>query len=230
MTFRTAASILAVTGLAGVAAADTPWNNPNGSASFFDWANGHNSNTNLFGSPTLVGNSFEFFPSNFVAQSVGGNAAGATDQMNVTLIAHQGQRFTQIRIQEFGTWGITGIASLQDTGTMFITDLINPRPAGQNPVIGNMAFNPVMPIVTPGSGNWSGLVTIDLDSIIGPAWTTIMLVFSNTLQASTTGANSIGTITKKVIDGPAIIVTPFPAPGSGVLLGAGCLLLARRRR
>ncbi len=238
MTFRITASILAVVGLAAVAQADTPWVPSSGSGSFFDYINGHNSNSNLFGNPTLVGNSFEFFPSNYIAQSLGGVAAAATDQINVQLIAHAGQHFSQIQIQEFGTWAITGVASLQDTGTMFITDLINPRPGGQSPVIGSMAYNvlgPVgtpttMPITTAGSGTWSGLVNINLDALPGPAWTNIMLVFTNTLQASSTGANSVGTITKKIVDGPSIIITPFPAPGSGALVAAGCVMLSRRRR
>ena len=121
---------------------------------------------------------------------------------------------------------------------MFITDLINPRPINQTPVIASMGYNVVgpvgtpttMPITTPGTGTWSGSVTIDLDAIAGPAWTSIMLVFTNTLQASTTGANSAATITKKVVNGPSIILTPVPAPASGALLGAGCVLMARRRR
>jgi hypothetical protein len=238
MTFRMTASILAVAGFAAAASADVPWSPASGSGSFFDYFLGHNSNTNLFGNPTLVGDSFLFFPSNFTAQSIGGNAAAATDQLNVQLVAHPGQRFTQIQIQEFGTWGLTGVGSLQDTGTMFITDLVNPRPPSQTPVIGNLGFNvqgPVgtpntMPITTPGSGTWSGTVTINLDAIAGPNWTNIMLVFTNTLQASTTGANSVGTITKKVVDGPAIILTPTPTPGSGVLVLAGCAMAGRRRR
>jgi hypothetical protein len=238
MMFRTKACVLAIVGLAGVASADVPWTPPSGSGSFFDYFLGHNSNTNLFGSPTLVGNSFQFFPSNFVAQSVGGVAAAATDQMNVQLVAHAGQQFTQIRVQEFGSWSIVGVASLQDSGTMFVTDLINPRPPGQSPVIASLAYNvlgPVgtpnsMPITTPGSGTWSGDRTIDLSAIIGPAWTSVMLVFTNTLQAGTTGANSAGTIRKEAVSGPSIIVTVLPAPASGALLAAGCAVLARRRR
>ena len=223
---RTNVSILAIVGLACAASADVPWAPPGGSGSFFDYSVGHNSNTNLFGNPTLVGDSFFFFPTNFVAQSIGGVAAGATDQMNVRLDAHPGQRFTQIRIQEFGDWSITGVASLQDSGTMFITDLLNSRPIGQSPVIGNLAYNVIgpvgtsttMPITTPGSGTWSGDLTIDLDSIIGPAWTSVMLVFTNTLQASTTGTGSAGTIRKSAVVGPSIILTPMPTPGSGVLV------------
>ena len=238
MTFRMTAGIVAVAGLASVASADVPWSPANGSGTFFDYFLGHNSNTNLFGNPTLVGNSFLFFPSNFTAQSIGGNAAAATDQINVQLVAHPGQRFTSINIQEFGTWALSGVGSMQDTGTMFITDLINPRPINQTPVIASMGYNVVgpvgtpttMPITTPGTGTWSGSVTIDLDAIAGPAWTSIMLVFTNTLQASTTGANSAATITKKVVNGPSIILTPVPAPASGALLGAGCVLMARRRR
>ncbi len=181
-----------------------------------------------------MGNSFVFSPSNFAAQSVGGVAAGATDQMNVQIVAHAGQHIGGVMIQEFGSWSLTGVGSLQDTGSMFIQDLVNVRA----PAVDSMVYNvlsagppvpPTMPIVTPGGGTWSGFSMIDLDSIIGPQWTNIMLVFTNTLQASTTGANSVGTITKSGTNG--IIVTPFfPAPGSGVLLAAGFAMASRRRR
>lgn len=227
--FVQSVSALAALAAAGAASAQTPWGpptTPNGSGSFFDYFMGQNSNTNLFGTPTLVGNQFQFFPSNFVAQGLNGSAGLATDQMSVRLVAHPNQRFTQIQIQEFGTWAITGVGSVQDSGSMFIQDLLIPGRTAVNSLI----TNPAMPITTPGSGTWSGSVMIDLDAIVGPNWTDIMLVFTNTLQAGTTGQGSAATITKKIVSGPSVTVTVFPTPGTGMVLLAGLGLLARRRR
>src|SRR5262250_632203 len=84
-TLITRSAVLAVVVFAGAAYADTPWAGgmANGSATFFDWANGHNSDSNLFGTPTLVGDTFYFFPSNFVASSNNGVPASATDTIDV---------------------------------------------------------------------------------------------------------------------------------------------------
>jgi hypothetical protein len=218
-----AAGLLAA---AGAASAQVPWSNPSGAGSFFTWSSGQ-SGLGLFGNPTLVGgNQFFFSPTNFGAQSVGGVPADTTDQLQVRLLANAGQRFTHIRIQEFGSWAITGIGSVRESGTEFITDLITPgRTAMQN-----LQTNPVMPIATAGSGDWTGDVDIDLTQIIGPDWTFVQFQFTNTLQATTGNAQSVSEIHKKGVGGPAIIVTVLPAPGSAALLGVAGLLAMRRRR
>lgn len=217
--------------VAGSTFAQTPWGvpaTPTGSGTFFDYFQGHNSNTNLYGSPTLIGgNTFAFFPSNFEAGSVGTNADSATDQFNVQLVAHANQFFSQIQIQEFGDWSIIGVGSVQDTGTVFLTDLLNIRA----PIIQSMQFSPSMPINTPGSNvPWSGNAVIDFTQIPGPHWTNVMLQFTNTLQASSSGASSVANIRKSLVNGPSIVVNTVPAPGAGALLAAGGLVLSRRRR
>lgn len=222
-------AVMFVLAAAGAASAQTPWFPASGSAINYDYAFGQNSNTNLFGTPAIIGDTMVFSPPNFVANSVGGQGAGATDQFQVVLTAHPGQRFTQIQIQEFGTWAITGVGSVQDSGALSVLDLLNVRPINQTPVVQPLGFTPGMPITTPGAGTWQSSAMIDLAAIAGPNWTQIRLIFDNTVQASTTGANSVATIRKNAASG--IILTPFvPAPGTGALLGMGLLAIARRRR
>jgi hypothetical protein len=229
MTFRVSASLMAVVagtlGLASAADGFVFWSSPNGAGSFFTYSGGGSDN-GLFGDPVLLGgNTFTFFPAAFAANSSNGIAQSTNDRLEVTLQANPGQQFTQIKITEWGDWAITGIGTVRDSGTLFITDLVNSR----SPAVQGMSYpsNP-MPISTPGQGVWTGSSTINLTSIAGPAWTNVTLVFTNTLQA-TTQAGSTAHIQKTLTDG-AVVVQVLPTPGALALLGAGGLLLARRRR
>jgi hypothetical protein len=229
MTFRvSAAAVTAVAGallLAGEASAFVNWVPPSGAGSFFTYSGGGSDN-GLFGNPTLVGgNTFQFFPANFQANSNNGVAASTSDRLEVTLLANPGNRFTQIRVTEFGDWAITGVGTVRDSGTLFLTDLVTPR----GPAVQGMTYplNP-MPITTPGQGTWTGSSLIDLTTIVGPDWTNLTLVFTNTLQATTQGASS--SHIQKISTDAAVQVQILPTPGALSLLGvAGCLLSRRRR-
>lgn len=227
MTIRLGLTSLAALGVAASSAlAQVPWSNANGVGPFFTWMNGQ-SDLGRFGDPTLVGSTFNFFPTNFIAQSINGAPDALTDRLQVRLKANAGNRFTQIKITEFGSWSILGIGSVNDSGTMLLQDMITPRP----PAINNLLTTPVMPISTPNSsGNWSGTTMIDLTSILGPDWTDLTLIFTNTLQANSS-AGSSATIHKKIVSGPSIVIEVFPTPGSlGVLALGGAVAMRRRRR
>lgn len=208
-------------GAAGTASAQVPWSNPSGVGSFFNWSGGQSGN-GLFGSPVLQnGNIFAFSPANFVANSQNGQAASPSDQVQVHLTAFPGQRFTQIRITDLGTWQIGAVGSVQANGTLFLTDLITPRP----PALNALNTNPAFPLSTPNSnGNWSGTAFIDLTSILGPDWTDLQLVFTNTLQANS-GTGSSATIRKT-----SVKIEILPTPGTAAVLGLAGLAAARRRR
>lgn len=209
----------------GAVHAQVPWVPPGGSGSFFTYTNGSSDN-GLFGNPTLVGDQFQFTPVNFFASSNNGVSQSVPDRIQVDLQANSGQRFTMIKITEFGTYGLTGIGSVNAFGSLNLIDLVNVRA----PAIAPLQTNPAMPINTPNAnGLWNGSVTIDLTQILGPDWTKLRLVFSNTLQA-TSAPGSSSLITKKVVGGPSIFVDVFPTPGSAAVLGLGGLVLARRRR
>jgi len=217
--------------LAGAAQAQVPWVPPNGSGSFFTYTNGQSQN-GLFGNPTLVGgDTFTFTPSNFIANSVNGAGASVPDLMQVDLTADPGNRFTMIRITEFGSYGIVGGGTVQASGSLNLIDMINVRAPAIAPLVAGATSPAVlpMPISAPGSGLWSGSVVIDLTQIIGPDWTKLRLSFTNVLQAtSIVGGSSF--IDKKVVAGPSIIVEIFPTPGTASMLALGGMVLARRRR
>ncbi len=234
MKSRYSVMIAAFSGLvASAASGQVNWVPSGGSGTFFTYANGFSDN-GLFGNPTIVGDQFQFTPVGFVANSVNGSAASTPDRIQVDLTANPGRRFTQIKITEFGTWGITGIGTVNAFGSLNLIDQINLRPPAIAPLVAGQTSPAVgpMPISTPNaSGLWSGTVTIDLTTIVppGPDWTKLRLVFSNTLQA-TSQQGSSSTITKKIVGGPSIIVDILPAPGSATMLAFGGLLAARRRR
>jgi len=198
------------------------WGNSSGATPLFTYSGG-GSNLGLFGSPNVVGTTFQFSPANFTATSASGPAATTTDQLQVHLTATAGNNFTTIRISETGTYAITGtgIGSVSDSGSEFITDLINSRPTR----IADLVGTPTMPISGSGlSGNWSSTVVINLAQGGGPVWTDIMLNFTNTLQA-TSQAGVTATIHKNTVT-----IEILPTPGSASLLGLAALTGLRRRR
>jgi hypothetical protein len=230
MTWRLRAAGVAAAGLLGVSApanAFVPWAVPSGSGSFFTYSGG-GSDFGLFGNGTLVGgNTFQFTPANFQANSNNGVSGSSTDRMEIHLHANASQRFTQLRVTELGDWAITGIGDVRDSGTLQSSDNINPRfpPA----ILAPLGYLPVMPIITPGSGTWQGTALIDFTTVPGPDWTDITVVLTNTMQA-TTGPGSSSHIQKTFVSGPAVIIQVLPTPGSATLIGLGGLLAARRRR
>jgi hypothetical protein len=217
------AGVLAIT---GAVSADVPWAQPSGNATFFTWANGHNSNTNLFGSPTLVGGTtFQFFPTAFTATSSNGGTASVTDTLSVDLQALPGYQLDSIAINEGGSYALSGNqgGSVSATGAAALTDLVTPRTFN--------AFtqgNPTFPIFA-GTGSWTADALIDLAALNGgiPV-TSAHLEFTNTLVAISV-PGSTATITKTFVGLP-VAITIIPAPGAAGVLALGGLALARRRR
>jgi hypothetical protein len=221
-------SVAGIFACAGAAQASVPWSNPNGAGSFFTYSGGLSDN-GLFGNPVLINDSFVFTPSGYQATTQNLQSLTVTDRLQVDLTANVGQKFTMIRIREFGGWSLTGVVgssgSVQASGSLQIVDFGGHGVVGPAPLV----TNPVMPITTLNtSGQWDGTALIDFTPILGAPFTHIRLVFSNTLgAASTQGASAH--IDKKLVDG-SVFVDVLPSPGSGAVLVLGGLLAARRRR
>jgi len=225
MKTRTLAAVLTVAAVSGTALAQVPWDQPNGSTTNFDWANGGSAN-GLFGNPTILPDgSFLFNPTQFVAQVAGGPGADTiADQLFFDIIAKPGFNITGVRITEVGDYAITGDAGVSVGGGLFITNL------------DFFAFEtdtllstPGSPITTPTPGSiWTATAGVDLSDKV-PAWNNIRIQLDNILSAWTNNANSSAFIEKKVV-GSSIRIEIIPAPGAVSLLGLAGLVALRRRR
>lgn len=225
--------IAAILVAAGSASAQVPWSNANGSGTFFTWSNGRNSNTNLFGSPTVVGDTFYFFPANFVANSENGTPAQAVDTFEVDLYVNAGFKFDAIQIAEFGDYALTNTLGNPTPSSVSAASLLEINEIGGigRSTSENLTF-PGLPLSTAAatSGTWQGSGVSNLTSLeTGGPFTQIHLKVTNTLIAISGGQGQSALIRKTVV-GDTVAVTIVPAPGAAALLGLGGLLAARRRR
>jgi uncharacterized protein (TIGR03382 family) len=209
----------ALAALAGSASAFVPWANANGNASFFSWSGG-GSDTGLFGSPLLVGgDTFVFFPSAFRAESVDGVASSVYDRLEFQVDAFAGFSFADIRITEYGDYGIIGTGQVAVSGTLFVTNLGTGGVSSDN-----LLSTPGSPI-TSGIGNWSATAGVN---VAPQNATSLRIVLNNNLFAITDGV-SVAWIEKKVA-GAAIGIQIIPTPGTMGLALAGLVAAGRRRR
>jgi hypothetical protein len=226
--------ILAVLACAGAASAQIPWGGgmASGNGSFFSWANGQNQ-TNLFGTPTLVGDTFFFTPIAFVANATNGATVAVTDTFEVDLFVNAGFKFDAIQISEFGDYAITntgtpvGLSSVDADGLLRVDEIGGLGRSDQQ----SLAF-PALPVSSAAatSGLWQGDGMSNLTLLEGSTpFTQIHLKVTNDLIAISGGQGQVAEIRKTVFGG-MMAVTIVPTPGTLGLLGAAGFLAARRRR
>lgn len=206
----------------GASASNIPWSNPSGSTDDFFWFNGRTDN-GLFGSPTVVGNSFVFFPSNFKAESTNGVADQISDRLAFTLVMKPLVELVGVVMSEAGDYSILGIGTVNAQGGLFVRNLDGPGLVGAP-----MTTNPVMPhsALASDAGLWNGTAS----AFVPPGWTMVEVVFNNVLQA-TSEPGTAASIEKKVAEPMMLtLVIPEPASAGMLLLGAGALLIRRRQR
>jgi hypothetical protein len=215
------------------AIAQVPWGGgmASGVGSFFTWSNGQNSNTNLFGTPFLVGDTFYFTPAAFVANAVNGATATATDSFEVDLFVNAGFKFDAIQIAEYGDYSLTGtgpIASTVDASGLLQVNEIG----GQGRNDSQPMDFPTLPVLSAVAANntWQGGGMSNLTLLEGPTpFTQIHLKVTNNLIAISGGQGMAAEIRKTVFGG-MMAVTIVPTPGSVGILGLAGLVAFRRRR
>jgi hypothetical protein len=163
-----------------------------------------------------------FFPRGFRAESINGGAPGsAYDRLEFEILANAGFSISDIRVVEFGDYGVIGQGQVSVGGTLFATDLALGAPV----VSDNLVSNPGSPIFT-GIGNWQANAAVNVAAINSPRF---RIVLNNNLFAISDGNGSVAWIEKKVF-GSAVGIQIVPGPGALALVGMGGLLAARRRR
>ena len=212
--------ITALTG--GAAASNIPWSNASGETADFYWSNGRTDN-GRFGDPTVVGNSFVFFPSNFKAESSNGTAAQVSDRLAFTLLMKPHADLLAVTMHEAGDYAILGSGTVNAQGGLFVKNLNS-----TGLVSATMVSNPVMPYTsaTSSSGLWEGTA----NAVVPAGWTMVEVVFNNILQA--TSDQGTAAAIEKMVAEPIVVtfVIPEPASASLLLMGFGVALVRRTRR
>jgi hypothetical protein len=121
----------------GVAnATPTSWTNASGSEADFSYSNGRDDH-GLAGSPTTVGDGFQFTPVLLKADSSGGGTTGVLETIHVTITPNSGLRITGI------TAGITGdysvLSALQAADSGYQATLAAVKHGGGTPVTNAIA-------------------------------------------------------------------------------------------
>lgn len=191
----------------------------------------------LFDQPLGAGNQLLFFPPNFAAESTDGGVDSTGSQLQVLITATSvNKTIDSILIDEFGDTLLSGIGTaatgtfISMSGFLTVTADID-GPIGPVVIPWSGVFTPTDTLTLPGDSGttlWSGSALIDVASSV-PNATVAMLSFDNDMVAASE-AGTTAKIQKKVVSGPAVVITVIPEPGTVALLGGGLLALALYRR
>lgn len=207
-----------------VAWADVAWSNPGGNAENFSWANGHNTDSNLFKSPTWYGgDNLYFLNSSFIAYADDGNTSHTvSDTMDVDLTADPTLKFLSIAVYEYGDYSIVGDAANNVKVDMDMWGSVPEHP--MDPFSDDFLFT----AAGDGASEWNSNATLLMEFAV-PDVTQLHLTVTNTVVAISDGDGGTASITGNfVLLGVAVTVIPEPASLS--LLALGSLALLRRRR
>jgi hypothetical protein len=176
----------------------------------------------LFEAPIGAGDGLFFFPTQFAADSSAQPFASSTLTMNIQ--AHTGLFLQTVTIEAVGDYSIVGAGAASIAASLDVTDVT----PGTNGIFNTVAVVTPSSPFTLGSGQYSGVATIDLT---GLGISEITISYANTLQASAQGGAAF--IQNKVFNGPQISATAGPAvpePTAALVFGVGCLVVGARLR
>lgn len=192
----------------------------------------------LFEAPIGLGNQLLFFPTNFRANAADGSYDTTGSQFQTLIMGTSPTDvLTQFNITEFGDAQIGGAGGTAATGTYaamvgFLTVLettSGPIAPVVIPFVGAFAPSDVLDYVNNfGTSVWSATVSIDISAYV-PNATKIQLSLDNDLAAYSEPGTT-ASIQKKVVNGPAVVISVVPEPGTGILVGGGLLIMSLRNR
>jgi hypothetical protein len=204
--------------------AHVDWDNPSGVADNFNWANGRNTDTNLFGSPSYYGGGNLYFNnSSFVTYANDGSTSqSVTDTLDVDLTAHTDKKFLSVAVYEYGSYSITGGAENAVSATLDMSGTVAGHP--MSPFGDAFVFDASGQ--SGGVSDWNNNASLLLEFAV-PDVTELHLTVSNTLVAVSDGVGGTASITGDFVL-LGVSVTVIPEPTSFALLALGGLALTRR--
>ena len=203
----------------------------------------------LYGAPTVSGNSLQFTPPNFEAQSQNGSVAFVDGTLNTSIVADAGQGISMINVAEAGDFSLVGTGSYATiSAPVFVRIDAVDGASLTNPIYysTNLIFSPGQngpgSYATPGNTGvgqiWTGNISVDLNAILaannmGGSVTQLQWTMDNSLTAYAP-SGGLSFIKKKDIGGVALTVQTggIPEPSSVILAALGLvgLLYAARKR
>lgn len=170
----------------------------------------------LFGTPTLLGDSLYFTPTEFDVSSLNGAGfAFANSTVNIKVVPKAGFDLDGMSVTEKGDYLLlgSGPSGVDVSGQIRVFELSDPAS------LATTSLAPSAPLTVTGTPttNWTALSTLGLD---GPGWVEgegINLTIENLLLAHTTSPVSLAFIEKKFV-GVEVVTSPVPEPANLVLL------------
>jgi len=231
------AAAMFIAGSAGATTIYTDVVTPNWTYSSIQESSSYGDPEPLFGQPLGSGNDLVFFPADFKAASTGGGVDATGSHLQITITSNSpSHTIDTLNLTEFGDVVLAGFLGTGATGAQvslagFVTVLETTAGAISPvviPFIGTYSPTNLFLFTThPGTTLWSASISIDIESIV-PDATKVVLSLDNDLFAASEATTS-AKIQKKVVDGPAIVVS-VPEPAALALLALGTLGLGLRAR
>ena len=182
--------------------------------------------TGLFGAPSVVGDTFSFYPTSFKAQSFNGGGLVATSEtFNVTVNANSGYLISAVNLTEDGDYYNIGSGSAVAVGgKLYVRD-------GENP-LGSAASSSIVagqPLTdTTSLGNFQTTNWMASAGVMTPAgWggadgnvTGVNVTLQNILLASSENVGG-GAFIEKKFAGLSFVTSPVPEPQTYAMFLAG---------
>lgn len=189
----------------------------------------------LYGSPSVVGDTLVFIPTDASFAATAPKAVGAnivngdvTDgRLTFTVRANQGLFLNVINLAEFGGYSVSGVdnPSANVGGVVFASFAFNNTIQTESVSFVGQDTNTNNPgPFTSGVGGWQASATLDLSQF---QVTEAIITINNILSAVAPNGNGAAQIDKK---GFTVEVTAIPEPAGLLLFGAGALLMITRRQ
>ncbi len=181
--------------------------------------------TGIFGAPTVVGDSFSFYPTTFKAQSLNGAGLVTTSQtFNLVVNAKPGYTVSAVNLTEDGDYYNIGTGTgVAVGGKLYVRNLTTPLlPAISSSIVATQPLTATTSLGDFQTTNWMAKAGVTIpDNWNGQNTVSgVNVTFQNILLANSTQLSG-GAYTEKKFAGLAIVTSPIPEPQTYALFLAG---------